>query len=535
MKWIRAAIGMLGLGAAAFSTAQATYCSIPANSFLYCPADKKVYATVDSSGPKDLANTVSRIDPKTGKIEASVQVGADPGGLVQSDNGEFLYLMMDGNATVLRIARAGLTPDVPIPIGTGFSNGRIMPVPKSPRAIFVDRNHFDVSPTEDTFRIYTDGKPSPATAPGPDKVALYNRSLQPGGYGLCVSDDGSVIDLETRQPVGRLPDGGSEICVDPVRPVAYQVYEDRVPMIRAYDLQTYRRLWSRPLPSDDGGHHPRMPIRWGDDGIAWRDDRGIAVASFDLGPLPPKVDLAVERSPFPSDAKKGQTLSYTLTVKNLSGNDSTGAILTDTLPAGVTVQSVTASQGSGKASDAVVCADLGPIRANRSATVQVTIKLGDVHPDGFVAAVRSFDPGTNTKQRSIYYAGGLKPSAAVADAQAASPFKMAWLSAKLMNNRAATGQLVVTNTGKIQTKPTSIRLFATIPEDEEGLSETIIQFGEVQVASLRPGQSMVVTPTTPMTFDPYVGLLLSALLDRTKINGPSVSAIIRIPGYGPYG
>ena len=69
----------------------------------------------------------------------------------------------------------------------------------------------------------------------------------------------------------------------------------------------------------------------------------------------------------------GGVLTYTLTVQNNGPSAATGVVLTDDLPADVSYQSATPSQGNCSAASATVTCDLGMVANGGSATVQIAV------------------------------------------------------------------------------------------------------------------------------------------------------------------
>jgi len=404
---------------------------------LYCPADKKIYATADSSAPGALANSVSRVNPVTGGIEASVFVGDDPRKIIQTDDGQFLYVLTAKDKRVCQIDRATLKMSLAFPIDDGFAARLLIPVPGLPKAVLVARYNPMTSPTQDNLRVYVSGKATKPALSCSDEVGIgidpsriitncnYGSSmyvlgatgvmatdtarsfsglystLNANGFGLIIMRDGEIVDPEARQILGRLPDGGGAECIDPVRPVVYQVSSDRKPIMRAYDLRTFQKLWEIPLPNWDGHHDPAYPMRWGEGNFAYVDGGYIVVADLQLGPPANWVDLSVARSAVPKNALPGRVFHYTLTVKNNSDFPSTGAFLTETLPVGIEVVEAKATQGTALESEHVIRAELGPIPAHESATVKITLRIGEMGSDGFVAVVRSYDPDPNTANNIV--------------------------------------------------------------------------------------------------------------------------------------
>lgn len=87
----------------------------------------------------------------------------------------------------------------------------------------------------------------------------------------------------------------------------------------------------------------------------------------------PAADLALSMTDSPDPVKKGAKLVYTLTLTNNGPSSATNVSLTDILPANISFEGVSTSQGkcSGKAT--VTCA-IGTLSSGASATVKITIK-----------------------------------------------------------------------------------------------------------------------------------------------------------------
>ncbi len=90
----------------------------------------------------------------------------------------------------------------------------------------------------------------------------------------------------------------------------------------------------------------------------------------------PVADLSLTKSDSPGPVLVGADLTYTLDVANAGPSDATGVTLTDELPAGVTYQSATPSQGTCNEASGTVTCDLGTLAASSSATVQIVVRPG---------------------------------------------------------------------------------------------------------------------------------------------------------------
>lgn len=101
------------------------------------------------------------------------------------------------------------------------------------------------------------------------------------------------------------------------------------------------------------------------------EDYGVSVEA--------RVDLAVTKGASPEPVIAGETLTYTLTVTNLGPSPSTGAVVSDVLPAGVTF--LASADGCVEAGGTVTC----PIAAlasgnSQTATFQVTVDPSQITP-----------------------------------------------------------------------------------------------------------------------------------------------------------
>jgi uncharacterized repeat protein (TIGR01451 family) len=112
---------------------------------------------------------------------------------------------------------------------------------------------------------------------------------------------------------------------------------------------------------------------------------------------PPSADVAVTLSDSPDPVQVGQTLTYTISVRNNGPDTASAVTLTDTLPAGVSFVSATPSQGSCSGTSTLSCA-LGTL-AN-TATATVTLRVNPTTTNTALANTASAtttttDPTTN--------------------------------------------------------------------------------------------------------------------------------------------
>ena len=111
---------------------------------------------------------------------------------------------------------------------------------------------------------------------------------------------------------------------------------------------------------------------------------------------PAAADIEVTKTTTATQAVPGGTLNYTITVTNAGPSSATNVVVTDTLPAGLTLISATPSQGTCNAVNPVSC-NLGTILNGGSATItlstQVTATSGTITNS---ASVTSTEGDTDT-------------------------------------------------------------------------------------------------------------------------------------------
>src|SRR5687768_13058096 len=83
------------------------------------------------------------------------------------------------------------------------------------------------------------------------------------------------------------------------------------------------------------------------------------------------ANISVTKSDSPDPVLVGQQVTYTLTVSNAGPRAATGTLVTDTLPAGMTFESATPSQGTCSQSGVTVSCQLGTVANGANATIQI--------------------------------------------------------------------------------------------------------------------------------------------------------------------
>jgi uncharacterized repeat protein (TIGR01451 family) len=137
------------------------------------------------------------------------------------------------------------------------------------------------------------------------------------------------------------------------------------------------------------------------------DDTNSAIDIFmrdrgPTGPPPtptptPSADIALTKSASPDPVFVGTILTYTLNVSNIGQTGATTVVLSDPLPAGVTFNSATATQGSCGESAATVTCDLGSLGGGAAATVTIYVNADQIGmiSNTATASLNESDPNTS--------------------------------------------------------------------------------------------------------------------------------------------
>jgi uncharacterized delta-60 repeat protein/uncharacterized repeat protein (TIGR01451 family) len=129
-------------------------------------------------------------------------------------------------------------------------------------------------------------------------------------------------------------------------------------------------------------------------------------------PPPGSADLSLTKADSPDSVGVGETVTYTLTVLNAGPAAAADATVTDPLPAGVTLLSATASQGSCSGTGTVIC-NLGPVASGAGATVTIAVRATAAGTVSNTATVSSStadpSPGNNSATATTTVGAGEDP------------------------------------------------------------------------------------------------------------------------------
>ena len=193
------------------------------NDIVFDQNTQKVYASVPSTSGT-FGNSLVPIDPQNGLIGPPVFVGSEPKRLAISDNGQFIYVAIDGAALVRKFDVGSQSAGLQFGFGSATTFGPMVPddmavVPGSPSSLVVARGNGN--PPFDSVAAYDDGiqrgngaqsgkaiefSSSPGTLYGYSQSTSFHKlALSASGVSI-ISSVGQFIsgDVDIRYDGGRL-------------------------------------------------------------------------------------------------------------------------------------------------------------------------------------------------------------------------------------------------------------------------------------------------------------------------------------------
>lgn len=528
---------------------------VPAVSAVWDPVNRKIYASVGGDGPGIMANSVTAIDPISGRVGPSVFVGSDPGALALSERSKYLYVAVTGGGSVRRVDLPGLTagplypmPDRPV--------GDLLTLPGDADGFIArrgNRNRYD-----DKLGIYVNGQlrgseagcaSSLALGIAPTRIFTYQnqvsswdfdgydvtdrgvaqfshtQSLMTGNVGLngslnglIVASNSSVIDPEASQVVGRLNFQGKtgSYLPDPRTGTVICIGEEKDGQLVSFcSARNYGFLGAFPLKLGPKGG-VGLTLRWGDEGIAYACGGKLVVLRLrPAAPPLPSIDLAVQRSALPGVIPPSGQLKYQLTVTHQGSQPSSSVFLSDRIPPAAEVVSMTASQGNATFAGGVIRAELGAMTPGARATVDVSLRFREVRDVRFAAVVRGFEPDPKP-ENNIARSGSEGPVSSLADLTGSwAALRQVSVGAGVNLRAGVLGRFTVRNEGKGASRPVVLRFY--LSDGPRFLVERSPLLQEVRVPALRGGQTFAAPLEALLPQgDDVTGLFIFAVLDADR-------------------
>jgi len=355
--------------------AQVIRVDLPTNDIIYDPVSQTIFASVPSSAGS-IGNSITAVDPLTGEIGRSPFVGSEPGKLAISDDGQFVYAVLNGAPKVARLDLISGVLDLTIDLtgpergGTVFAED-VEVMPGSPGTIAVTLQNQGSSPRFAGVVVFDDDTRRPDFVRGfsgtghhvnviefaLDPGRLYGMSnsssptgfyrmaidgggilftdnssnLVPGGFGsgklafehgLVFTTQGAMIEPERRELLGTFD--VSAVSVQPDSRsglVHFLSAAGDVATFTSFDINTFVQFGSFTVDGVSG--NVNSLIEWGDDGLAFRTDAGqIFIVHSTYGgarPAAPATRPAGESGP--AALQRGESLYNS----NCSGCHSAGS------------------------------------------------------------------------------------------------------------------------------------------------------------------------------------------------------------------
>jgi uncharacterized repeat protein (TIGR01451 family) len=225
-------------------------------------------------------------------------------------------------------------------------------------------------------------------------------------------------------------------------------------------------------------------------------------------PLAPQADLSVTKLASANPVALRSALTYTLTATNLGPQQATGVTLTDTLPAGVSLISVTTSVGSCSAAAGTVTCSLGALVSGRIATVTIRITTPSI-PGSIVntagIAAQQADPDLANNSASL--------TTAVLGAELTGAFNPGSLVRRC--NRTGqrcllSGQFTLQNLGLLSVRSVAVRFYLSSDGVLSLESDRLLR--QVRVPRLTLGQARALS-FRAITGPSITGQYLIAVID----------------------
>jgi hypothetical protein len=96
--------------------------ALGAADIVYEPFSQKFYASIPAASPTN-PNSLVTVDPNTGAVGLPIPIGNDPGALGLSDDGQILYVALNGDHAIVPFNLATQKAGVEIPLGVDSSKG----------------------------------------------------------------------------------------------------------------------------------------------------------------------------------------------------------------------------------------------------------------------------------------------------------------------------------------------------------------------------------------------------------------------------
>jgi hypothetical protein len=279
--------------------------ALPTNDFIYNQGTQKFYASVPSRADNIVGNSVTIIDPKTGTIDDSIFIGSEPDKIAISDDSARMYVGLRGSSSIRQVDLSSRTAGSSFYLGVNPLDIAVKPGAAGTVAVLRGANDIAVynegvqsALTSNPFGLSSIVFGSPNTLYGGSPSRIFKYSVTTAAIsstnsflglgdgdlhienGLIYTTSGMVVDAESGLVKGTFNPGwaGSHaIAIDTPNNRAFIITRSETSSslaLRAYELDTFRFTGSVEVPGYfNGGTSPNL-VRWGENGLAYRDGNG---------------------------------------------------------------------------------------------------------------------------------------------------------------------------------------------------------------------------------------------------------------------
>ena len=288
---------------------------VVANDLVVDPITQTIYVSLPSSSLPN-GNSIAPVTPLTGAVGPSVFLGSEPTKLAVSDNGQFVYALLNGSASIRRFEIATQTAGLQFSLGHDSNGSPLSPVdlavqPFNPNTLAILRQGGSSG-----IGIYDDGVPRSTTVnafattftfSNIDASRLYGlssgtlirmlvnsngvtqagtTSVSAGGgvrfdNGRLYTSSGQVLDPETGTLFGTFTgtniNNSTTFTTDSAINRAFYLTAPgfsgtQTLTLRVYDTQTFVPVGTLDIPNVVGA--PTRMVRWGSNGLAFCTNSG---------------------------------------------------------------------------------------------------------------------------------------------------------------------------------------------------------------------------------------------------------------------
>ncbi len=347
------------------------------------------------------------IDPLNGAIGRPIRVGVDPGLMAVSQDGNFLYVVLDRGGAVEKLSLPDLAVvgSLKVPDNQQVTRLAVSPVdsdvvvtrrmPDGKTSLYVAGVKAPVELDEEDLFAFSGATGELYGCNGShENTPLFLLDTSPSGLGrldsqpakqgeatdlkwsggLLFFDLGMVVNPSSRRVHAVLPvPRESHIEPDTASGRLYSLtVVDGKSTLRAFDIEQAVEIGSMDIPGLTGT--ARNLVRWGQDGLAFFTSKSEVVITRGLFvPSTPPVNIALRQQANRSAAQPGQTLRFSLQVTNKGPAQASGVVVTERFSAPVTNVTVGSGYGSATFADNGLVWQLGELSAGQWTSREITV------------------------------------------------------------------------------------------------------------------------------------------------------------------